>query len=73
MSDEDLGKVFDWGLMSRLLAYIRPYKRRAQIGIVAMLVLQAVHRGAAVSYPASRLTRLTRATRTACGSLSGCS
>src|SRR6185503_12120474 len=41
MSDEDLGKVFDWGLMSRLLAYIRPYKRRAQLGIGAMLVLQA--------------------------------
>src|SRR6185436_17498939 len=39
-SDEDLGKVFDWGLMSRLLAYIRPYKRRAQLGVGAMLVLQ---------------------------------
>src|SRR3954452_6335865 len=40
-SDEDLGKVFDWGLMRRLLAYIRPYKGRAQVGIAAMLVLQA--------------------------------
>src|SRR4051812_4532711 len=39
-SDEDLGKVFDWHLMGRLLDYIRPYKRRASMGVGAMFVLQ---------------------------------
>src|SRR5215208_2996232 len=40
-SDEDLGKVFEWRLMKRLIAYVRPYRARAFAGFSAMLVLQA--------------------------------
>ena len=42
-SDEDLGKAFDWRLMKRLLAYMKPHKKRAIAGVVAMLVLQAMN------------------------------
>jgi ABC-type multidrug transport system fused ATPase/permease subunit len=42
-SDEDLGKVFDWRLMRRLIGYARPYKRRAVIGVSAMMLLQATN------------------------------
>jgi ATP-binding cassette, subfamily B, multidrug efflux pump len=41
MSDEDFGKAFDWGLIKRLLAYTRPYKKRLIFGLLAMLLLQA--------------------------------
>jgi ABC-type multidrug transport system fused ATPase/permease subunit len=43
MSDEDLGKVFDWHLLKRLFAYVRPYKRHASMGVLAMLVYQAMY------------------------------
>ncbi len=39
-SDEDLGKAFDWKLMKRLVGYMAPYKRKASIGIAAMLIYQ---------------------------------
>jgi ATP-binding cassette subfamily B protein len=42
-SDEDVGKAFDWRLISRLLSYIGPYKKRASGGVIAMLVLQAAN------------------------------
>ena len=42
-SEEDMGKAFEWRLMKRILAYMLPYKRRAAIGVGAMLVLQAEH------------------------------
>ena len=42
-SDADLGKVFDWGLMRRLLRYLLPYKGRAAVGVFGMLVLQAMN------------------------------
>ncbi len=41
MSDEDLGKVFEWRLMKRLIGYMTPYKKQASLGILSMLVLQA--------------------------------
>ncbi len=43
MSDEDLGKVFDWGLIRRLLGYVRPYKKHAGMGILAMMVYQGTY------------------------------
>ena len=43
MSDEDLGKVFDWGLLKRLLSYVRPYKKHAGMGVIAMLAYQATY------------------------------
>jgi ABC-type multidrug transport system fused ATPase/permease subunit len=42
-SDEDLGKVFDWRLMKRLVGYAGPYKKRAGFGVAAMLLLQATN------------------------------
>ena len=43
LSDEDLGKVFDWGLVRRLLGYVRPYKRHATLGLISMLVYQVAY------------------------------
>ncbi len=43
MSDEDLGKVFDWGLVKRLLGYVRPYKKHASLGVLAMIAYQAMY------------------------------
>lgn len=42
MSDEDLGKVFDWRTLKRVLAYGAPYKKRAFFGILSMLILQTM-------------------------------
>ncbi len=41
MSDEDLGKVFEWRLMKRLISYMTPYKKRAAVGIFATALLTA--------------------------------
>lgn len=42
-SDEDLGKAFDWRLMKRLLGYLGPHKKKAALGVGAMIVYQAAH------------------------------
>src|SRR5690349_743483 len=41
-SDEDTAKIFQWSVIKRLLAYVLPYKRRAVMGVVAMVVLTVV-------------------------------
>jgi ABC-type multidrug transport system fused ATPase/permease subunit len=43
MSDEDLGKAWDWHLFKRLLTYMTPYKKQAAFGIVAMVVYQTAN------------------------------
>ena len=43
MSDEDLGKVFDWGLIKRLLSYVKPYKKHAGLGVLSMIVYQGTY------------------------------
>jgi ATP-binding cassette subfamily B protein len=43
LSDEDLGKVFDWQLLKRLLGFVRPYKRHATMGVLAMLLYQVAY------------------------------
>ncbi|HXH20968.1 MAG TPA: ABC transporter ATP-binding protein [Dehalococcoidia bacterium] len=42
-SEEEMGKAFEWRLMKRLLAYILPYKKKAAIGVVAMVFYQVAH------------------------------
>ncbi|HLF72484.1 MAG TPA: ABC transporter ATP-binding protein [Dehalococcoidia bacterium] len=39
-SDEDLGRVFDWSLLQRLIPRLKPYRSRAIYGLIAMVVLQ---------------------------------
>jgi ABC-type multidrug transport system fused ATPase/permease subunit len=43
ISDEDLGKAWDWKLFKRLLKYLTPYKKQATLGIIAMVVYQAAN------------------------------
>ncbi len=42
--DDELGKVYDHGVVRRLLPYLRPYKGRAFTAIFAMIVFAAVSR-----------------------------
>jgi hypothetical protein len=42
-SDEDLGKAFDWRLMKRLIGYMAPFKRKAALGVTAMVVYQVAN------------------------------
>ena len=42
--DEELGKVYDHGVVRRLLPYLRPYRGRAFTAIFAMIVFAAVSR-----------------------------
>jgi ABC-type multidrug transport system fused ATPase/permease subunit len=42
--DEELGKVYDHGVVVRLLPYLRPYKGRAITAVIAMIVFAAVSR-----------------------------
>ena len=42
--DDELGKVYDHGVVRRLLPYLRPYKGRAFAAIFAMIVFAAVSR-----------------------------
>jgi ABC-type multidrug transport system fused ATPase/permease subunit len=36
--DDDLGKVYDHGVMTRLVPYIRPHKKRMALAVLSMLV-----------------------------------
>ena len=42
--DEELGKVYDHGVVRRLLPYLRPYRGRAFTAIFAMILFAAVSR-----------------------------
>jgi ATP-binding cassette subfamily B protein len=42
-SEEEMGKAFEWRLMKRLLSYITPYKKKAAIGVGAMIFYQIAH------------------------------
>ena len=42
--DDELGKVYDHGVVRRLLPYLRPYRGRAFTAIFAMIVFAAVSR-----------------------------
>ncbi len=39
--DDELGKVYDHGVMTRLLPYLRPHKKRMALAVVSMLVYAA--------------------------------
>ncbi len=43
VSEEDMGKAFEWRLMKRLLGYITPYKKKAGFGVTAMVIYQVAH------------------------------
>ncbi len=64
LSDEDLGKVFDWHLLKRLFSYVGPYKRHAGMGILAMLLYQGAY--VAQPYlPGLALTQIQNADKSA--------
>jgi ATP-binding cassette subfamily B protein len=41
-SDEDVGRIFQWRVVRRLLAYVVPHKKHASLGVGAMLCLQVL-------------------------------